>query len=43
MFDAETQTFLTHLVGTPWDNFVIDRGMAVFIYTTVGSYWHGDG
>jgi len=43
MFDAETQVFTTHVVGTPHDNFIIKRGMGLFIYTTESSVWHGEG
>ncbi len=43
MFDGQTQTFLTHVVNTPWDNFAIERGMGLFIYTTTASVWHGEG
>ena len=43
MFDAETQTFLTHVVGVPHDNFNVERGMGLFIYTDEASYWHGEG
>ena len=43
MFNSSTQTFLTHVVGTPHDNFNIERGMGLFIYTTEASIWHGEG
>jgi len=43
MFDPVTQTFLSHVVGVPHDNFNIERGMGLFIYTTETSYWHGEG
>ncbi len=43
MFNSITQTFLTHVVDTPHDNFNIERGMGLFIYTTETSYWHGEG
>ena len=43
MFNAITQTFLTHVVGTPHDNFIIERGMGLFIYTDEASYWQGEG
>ena len=43
MFDPVTQTFLTHVVHVPHDNFIIERGMAVFIYTAEASMWHGEG
>jgi len=41
MFDASTQTFLSHIVGSPHDNFIIDQGMGVYIYTTYMSIWDG--
>ena len=34
MFDAQTQTFLTHVVGTPHDNFPLEPGVGYFIYLT---------
>ncbi len=43
MFDAESKTFITHVVGTPHDNFIITRGMGLFIYATESSIWHGEG
>ena len=43
MFDPVAQVFLTHVVGIPHDNFIIERGMGVFVYTTTTSIWHGEG
>ena len=43
MFNSSTQTFLTHVVGTPHDNFIIECGMGLFIYTSESSMWHGEG
>jgi|GEM_PF-3433931 len=43
MFDAKTQIFLTHVVGVPHDNFTIEKGMGLFIYTIEASVWHGEG
>ena len=43
MFDPVTQTFITHVVGVPHDNFAIEQGMGLFIYTTEASIWHGEG
>jgi hypothetical protein len=43
MFNASTQTFLSHVVGTPHDNFTIAQGMGLFIYTSEASIWHGEG
>ena len=42
MFDPVTQTFITHVVGVPPDNFTIERGMGLFIYTDEANYWHGE-
>jgi len=43
MFNATSQIFFTHVVGTPSDDFAIKQGMGLFIYTTKASYWHGEG
>jgi len=43
MFDAENQTFLTHVVNVPHDNFITTRGMGLFIFTSDESYWTGEG
>jgi len=43
MFNSTTQTFLSHVVNIPHDNFNIERGMGLFIYTTEESMWHGEG
>ena len=43
MFDAKNNTFVTHVAGTPHDNFIITRGMGLFIYTDKNSIWHGEG
>ena len=43
MFDAETQSFISHVVGIPWDNFVVRRGRGLFIYTSSNSVWQGEG
>lgn len=43
LFEEETQTFLTHIVGTPWENFVIERGDGLFLYATEESVWQGIG
>ncbi|GEM_PF-3404321 len=43
MFNSSSQAFLTHVVGVPSDNFTIEQGMGLFIYTTEASYWHGEG
>ncbi len=42
-FNAKTQSFTTHVVGIPYNNFTIERGMGLFIYTTEASYWTGEG
>ena len=44
MFNAQNQIFISHVVtskGVPWDNFVITRGMGLFIYTNENSTWNG--
>ena len=43
MFNAETQTFLTHVVGIPHNNYQITAGMGLFVYVTEESIWHGEG
>ena len=43
MFDSETQMFVTHVINTPHDNFNIERGMGLFIYTSESSIWQGEG
>ena len=43
IFNALTQTFDTHVVGTPHDNFPVEMGMGLFIYVNQASIWHGDG
>ena len=43
MFDASTQTFTTHVVGIPYNNYQITAGMGFFIYTTEESTWNGEG
>ena len=43
MFNSTSQTFLTHVAGTPHDNFTIERGKGLFIYTYKSSVWHGEG
>lgn len=42
MFDAENQNFKTHIVGAPWDNYIIEKGAGLFIYTTSHSIWNGN-
>ena len=41
MFDRETQTFMSHVVGVPHDNFTITQGMGLFIYASEESIWDG--
>lgn len=43
MFNGGTQTYKTHVVDIPHNDFTIERGMGVFIYTTEIGYWHGEG
>lgn len=41
-YNALNQIFKTHVVGVPWDNFVVKSGMGLHIYTTSQSIWDGD-
>jgi len=41
-FNAQTQTYTTHVVSILYANFVIERGMGLFIYTLADSNWDGD-
>jgi len=43
MFDGATQTFVSHVVGVPHDNFMITQHMGLFIYATEPSVWCGRG
>ena len=43
MFNATSQTFTSHVVGTPHDNFPVTPGMGVFVYATSDSTWTGQG
>jgi hypothetical protein len=43
MFNARRQEFMTYVMNSGYDNFVIMRGMGVFIRTSTQSYWHGEG
>ena len=43
MFNGSTQTFLSHVVGSPHDNFPVTQGMGLFIYATSDSTWTGEG
>jgi len=43
MFYSETQTFITHVVDVPHDDFQVTAGMGLFIYTSEASIWHGEG
>ncbi len=42
-FNASTQSYTTHVVGIPYNDFVVERGEGLFIYTTVESIWQGEG
>jgi len=42
-FDAENQTFKTHIVGVPIYDFTITQGMGLFLYTNEASVWYGEG
>jgi|GEM_PF-3214707 len=43
MFDGVSKNFTTHVVGTPHDNFIIERGIGIFVYAIEESVWHGEG
>ncbi len=43
MYDAVTESYVTHVVGIPYNDFSITSGMGVFIYVTSDSYWTGEG
>ncbi len=40
-FDSNSQSYSTHVVGIPYNEFIITGGMGVFIYTTEASIWDG--
>jgi hypothetical protein len=41
MFNDTTKEFATHVVGTPYNDFSIHRGMGLFVFTTGASIWSG--
>jgi len=41
MFDAETQTFTTHVIGKIFNNYEITAGMGLYVYVTEQSIWNG--
>ena len=41
-FNATTQTFNTHVIDIPHNNFTIERGMAFFVYMTNQTTWNGE-
>jgi hypothetical protein len=43
MYDADTGSYRTHVVGIPYNDFSITQGMGLFIYTTESSVWQGEG
>jgi hypothetical protein len=43
MFDGKTQSFVTHVVGVPWDNFSIRYDRGIFVYTNTCNIWDGEG
>ena len=43
MLYGNNETFVSHVVGTPHDDFPITQGMGLFIYATSDSYWTGEG
>ncbi len=42
-FNASTQSYTTHVVGIPYNDFVVERGEGLFIYTNEESIWQGEG
>ena len=42
-WDATDQTYETYITGVPPSDFVISRGMGLFVDVTEQSYWHGEG
>jgi len=42
-YDAVTGSYVTHVVGIPYNDFLITSGMGLFIYVTSDSYWTGEG
>jgi hypothetical protein len=43
MFNATTQNFMTYVMNSGYDNFIISRGMGVFIQASESGWWHGEG
>jgi len=42
-WDATAQTYNTHIAGVPESDFMISRGMGMFVDVDQQSYWHGEG
>jgi parallel beta-helix repeat protein len=42
-FNASSQSWITHVVGIPYNDFLIERCIALFIFATEASYWPGEG
>ena len=42
-YDAGMGSYVTHVVGIPYNDFLITPGMGLFIYVTSDSYWTGEG
>jgi hypothetical protein len=40
-FNPDSQSYTTHVVGIPYNEFTIEQGMGIFIYTTYMSIWNG--
>jgi hypothetical protein len=43
MYNATTQEFMTYVMNSGYDNFIIMQGMAVFIQTIETGWWQGEG
>ena len=41
-FNSNSQSYVTHVVGIPYNEIAITRSMEIFIYTTEASIWHGE-
>jgi outer membrane protein assembly factor BamB len=43
MFDAVVGSYVTHVVGIPYNDFSITSGMGLFISNDTSGWWHGQG
>jgi hypothetical protein len=42
-FNVTTQDFMTYVMNSGYENFIISRGMGVFIQASTSGWWHGEG